>query len=117
MLFKNKDTCLFYALRQSRLLRKAHVNHQIKLFFGASHDSLALHMYIYLPTLDITDSFVPSSSLKKENFFVSLLRVFRFLFPFRGHAVYVKGDYYRPTLFHDFNCKSIILKEFIYGRK
>lgn len=115
MLFKNRNTCLFYALRESRSLRRAHVNHQIKLFLGASYGSLALHMYIYLPVENVTVSFVPSSSLKKENFFVSLLRVFRFFFPFPGHAVYVKGDYYRPTLFHDFHCKSIILKEFIYG--
>lgn len=117
MLFKNKDTCLFYALRESRLMRKAHVNHQIKLFFGASHDSLALHMYIYLPIEDLTTSFVPSSSVKKESLVFSLLRVFRFFFPFSGHVVSAKGDFYRPTLFHDFHCKSIVLRSFNYGRQ
>lgn len=117
MLFKNKNTCLFYVLRESRLMRKAHITHQIRLFFGVSHDSLALHMYIYLPVEDVTTSFVPSSSVKKESLFVSLLRVIRFFFPFSGHVVQVKGDYYRPTLFHDIYCKSIVLKEFNYGRR
>lgn len=108
-----KNTCLFYALRQSYLLRKARFHYQVKLFYGFSCDSLALHVYIYLPDKNLSFSFCPLPSRygkRKDNLLFAFCRVVRFLFPFSGYVKCKYGDYYRPEYYSsDFHCKSIVL--------
>lgn len=111
-----KNTCLFYALKESRLLRKYGIHHQLKLFFGFSRDSLALHMYIYDSEHDLSVSFCPLSSnrsKRKDNFIFALYRVLRYFFPFTGYVNTKSGDYYSPKFYSsDFYCKSIVLRSF-----